>query len=129
MKGLKDEADAPVPERGELPVAEGRDLPAEQAKRAPCRPVEAAEDVEQRGFPGAGGSDDGDEFAAANHQVDVVQSVDTGRPALSEKVLVTIDSSMTGSPRFIVKVWILTGGFAESLRGPRTPRSGPERRS
>ena len=67
---LEDEADLAVADVGELVDVELRDLLAVEAVGAAARRVEAADDVEQGRLAGAGRTDDGDELAGLDLEVE-----------------------------------------------------------
>ena len=73
VEELEDQPDrgAPVPRRGRL--AQGVDATAADGDGARGRPVEAGDQVQQRGLPAAGRPEDGDGLAGGHGQRDVVQ--------------------------------------------------------
>ena len=82
VEGLEDEADFAVADFGELVVVHLADAGAVQFVAAGRRRVEAADQVHQRGFAGAGRPHDGDVFAALDFQRHVAQGVDGFRAHL-----------------------------------------------
>jgi hypothetical protein len=76
VEGLEDEADLLVADAGELIVVELGDVVTVEPVAALRRRVEAAEEVHQRGFAGAGGSHDGDVLVVLDADVDALESVD-----------------------------------------------------
>ena len=76
IEGLKNEADFPVADFGELVVVHFADVAAVEFVGAAGWRVEAAEQIHQRGFAGAGRPHDGDVFAALDFQRHFAQRVD-----------------------------------------------------
>ncbi len=76
IEGLEDEADLLVANAGELVVVELGDVVAVEPVVALRGRVEAADEVHQRGFAGAGGAHDGDVLVVADAEVDAAQGVD-----------------------------------------------------
>jgi hypothetical protein len=70
---LVDEAERGVAQVAAPGFRQCREVLALQDHRAAARRIEAAEDVQQGRLAGAGSADDGDPFAAADGEVDVVQ--------------------------------------------------------
>src|ERR671915_370367 len=62
MKALKDEADRAVAQLGQLAVGQLGDVATVDQHRPRCRPVEAAEQVHERGLARPGGPYDRDEL-------------------------------------------------------------------
>src|SRR6185312_4780180 len=79
---LEDEADLLVADAGKFIVIELRDQMAVEPIFALARSVEAADEVHQRGFTGAGGSHDGHIFVAVDTDVDAAEGVHLLRPHL-----------------------------------------------
>lgn len=85
---LEDEADVPGAQRGELGVGQSAHVVSGHPDLARGGPVEGTEQVEQGGFPGAGGADDGGKFSLRHPEVDASQGGDPtgvglgGRPEL-----------------------------------------------
>ena len=82
IEGLEDEADFAVADFRELVVVHFADADAVQFVMAGGGRVEAADQVHQRGFAGAGRPHDGDVFAALDFQRHVAQGVDGFRAHL-----------------------------------------------
>ena len=76
IEELKHEPDLPIPDARQLAHRGGGDLGAVELDAAFARRIEAAEDVHERGFAAARRADDGDEFAAVDVEVDVVERAD-----------------------------------------------------
>jgi len=76
VEALEDEADAGAAEPGAIGVGEAGELDAADGDGAGGGGGEAAEDVEEGGFAGAGRADDGDELAGLDGEVDVAESGD-----------------------------------------------------
>src|SRR5207237_10256863 len=76
VEALEDAADLGVADLGPPVGVEAPDVLAIEEVAAGGRPVEAAEDVEQRRLPRARGSHDGEELAGANRQADAAQRLD-----------------------------------------------------
>ena len=76
VEGLEDEADLLVADAGELVVVELGDVVAVEPVLALGGRVEAADEVHQRGFAGAGGAHDGDVLVVADAEVDAAEGVD-----------------------------------------------------
>ena len=76
VEGLEDEADFLVADAGELVVVERGDVVAVEPVVALGGRVEAADEVHQRGFAGAGGAHDGDVLVVADAEVDAAEGVD-----------------------------------------------------
>src|SRR5262249_2608932 len=66
IEGLEDESDATIAERRKVIVGERAHLDAGETIRPAGWPIEAAEDVHEGRFPGAGRSHHGHEFAVRN---------------------------------------------------------------
>ena len=78
MERLEHEAEvASAPQRHGVVVAEIHGG-AVEAHRAAIGPVEARDDVEEGGFAGAGLADDGDPFARADREPDVLEERGAG---------------------------------------------------
>jgi hypothetical protein len=73
VEALEDEADLGAAHFGAFAVGEFGEVGAADKDRAGGRVGETAEDVEQGGFSGAGGADDGDELAWSDGEVDVAE--------------------------------------------------------
>jgi hypothetical protein len=67
---LEDEADAVRAERRQCCVGEPPDVGAVDGGGAGARPVERAQDVQQRGLAGPARTDDGDHLPAIHREVD-----------------------------------------------------------
>ena len=65
---MKDEADLPVADFGELQVVELAEVFAIEQHRAARGPVQRADDLQQGALAGAGRADDGDSFAARDFE-------------------------------------------------------------
>src|SRR5581483_2089543 len=76
IERLKNETDSPASHAGEFPVGVARDIFSGQPVRAGIRDVEAAQDVQQRGFAGAGRAPDGDEAVFPNGKGNLAQGMD-----------------------------------------------------
>jgi hypothetical protein len=76
VEALEDETNLGATQAGALRVGEAGEVLALNDERAGCGGGEAAEDVEEGGFAGAGGADDGDELAGVDGEVDVAQGFD-----------------------------------------------------
>ena len=76
VEALEDEADLGAAHFGALGVGEFGEVGAVDEDRAGGGVGEAAEDVEEGGFSGAGGADDGDELAGGDGEVDVAEGGD-----------------------------------------------------
>ena len=70
---MEDEAEVVSAHFVAFSVAESFRVFAEEAVRSAGGSVEQTNGVEQGGFTGSGGADDGEEFAAFDHQVEVVE--------------------------------------------------------
>src|SRR5688500_10572246 len=73
---LEHEAEGLAPQPRQLVAAERRHVLAVEEVLAAAGPVEAAEDVHERGLARARGAHDGDELAGADVEVDAVQHLD-----------------------------------------------------
>ena len=73
MIALKDEAEMLAAQSCQIVGGNGRGLTAVDQVAARARPVEAAEDVHQRGFAGARCAHDGDHLAGLDGQIEVVE--------------------------------------------------------
>ena len=73
---LENEAELAPAQRGQFVAAHLHGFHAVDLIRTGSSAVEAAEDVHQRGFAGAGLADDGDEIAFLDGEADVFQNVD-----------------------------------------------------
>ena len=76
VERLEDEADPLAPEPRELVVGEARDLAPLEAVRARGRPVEAAEEGEERRLPRARGAHDRDVLPCRDRERHVAKGVD-----------------------------------------------------
>ena len=72
---MKDEANLSAAEDGQLLILEGEDFIAIHLDTAAGRAVQSTEHMQQGGFTGAGGSDDGNELSLLHREVDAVQRV------------------------------------------------------
>src|SRR5580765_3435176 len=79
---LEDESERAQAERRELAVAEAGQVPALEDHVARARPVERAEQLEQRRLPGAARALERDELARVELEVDAVERAHGRRPAL-----------------------------------------------
>ena len=70
---LKDEADGAIAEVGQLRLRQGEGVLVAEADAAVRRPVERAEDVQQRTFAGAGRPHHGHGLAALDFEIHVAQ--------------------------------------------------------
>ena len=75
VEGLKDEPDGVQAKVGELPVGHGGDVPAVDIDRALGGVIDAADDVEERGFAAPRRPDNGDEIALFDGEVDSAHRV------------------------------------------------------
>ena len=66
--GLKDEADLPVADFGQLQLVELAEVLAVEQHRAARGPVQRADDLQQRALARAGRADDGKGFAARDFE-------------------------------------------------------------
>ena len=73
VRGLEDEAEVVSAEFVAFSVAESFRVFAKEAVGSAGGSVKQANGVEQGGFTGSGGADNGEEFAAFDHQVEVVK--------------------------------------------------------
>src|SRR5690606_8177096 len=78
---LKDEPDVPAPIERELALRGSGKLLAAEQQPAGGRPVEAAEDVEQRRFAAARRAEEHDELALRDSEVDAAQRMHGARAA------------------------------------------------
>jgi hypothetical protein len=76
VEELEDEADLVPPDRRQPVVSQAREARAIHDDLAGGRAIERANEVEERGLPGAGGPHDRDHLAALDVQVDAVQRDD-----------------------------------------------------
>jgi hypothetical protein len=76
VEGLEDETDLLVADAGELVVVELGDVVAVEPVAALGGAVEAADEVHERGFAGAGGTHDGDVLVVADADVDAAEGID-----------------------------------------------------
>ena len=76
VEGLEDEADFLVADAGELVVVQFADQLAVEPVLALGRRVEAADEVHERGFAGAGGAHDGHVLVVLDAQGDAAQGLD-----------------------------------------------------
>ena len=76
VEGLEDESDFLVADAGELVVVEFADELAVEPVLAFGWGVEAADEIHQRRFAGAGGAHDGDVFVVLDAEVDAAQGMD-----------------------------------------------------
>src|SRR5262245_20301324 len=76
VEELKDEADLVATDPRQLIVRQAAERFVVDADRSGGRPVEAADQVEERGLAGAGRPDDRDHFTAGNGEGDVLESGD-----------------------------------------------------
>ncbi len=79
LVGLKDEADGAAADLRERVLGQVGDGDAVEVDIAGGGGVKAGEQAEQRGFAGAGGAHDGDEFAARDGEVEAFEDVDGAR--------------------------------------------------
>ena len=75
VEGLEDEADLLVTDASQLVVVELGDVVSVEPVLALRGRVEAADEVHQRGFSGAGGPHDGDVFVVADAEIDAAEGV------------------------------------------------------
>jgi hypothetical protein len=73
VEALEDEADLGAAGLGAFCVGEGGEVDAVDQHRAAGGAGETAKDVEEGGFAGAGGTDDGDELAWCDGEVDLAE--------------------------------------------------------
>ena len=73
---LEDEADLPAPQLGQFVLAGAPDIPPVQPVCAPGRPVEAPEQIHERGLPGAGCAHHRDELSSLDLEADAAQRLD-----------------------------------------------------
>ena len=73
---LEDEADPPCAQRGQPPVGHARHVVPGDPDGPLGRPVERAEEVQERRLARAGRADDRDELAALDPEVDRLEGVD-----------------------------------------------------
>lgn len=66
---MKDEANLSAAEDGQLLILEGEDFLAVHLDAAAGRAVQSAEHMQQGGFAGAGGSDDGNELSFSTEKL------------------------------------------------------------
>ena len=78
---LEDEADGVAAEPGKGCVVQGAGFVAFDEEAALGRAIQQADDVEQGAFAGAGRADEGDEFAAFQSEVDLMQHLHLHRGA------------------------------------------------
>ena len=72
---LKDEANLSAAEDGQFLILEGEDFLAVHLDAAAGRAVQSAEHMQQGGFAGAGGANDGNKLPFLHREVDAVQRV------------------------------------------------------
>ena len=72
---MKDEANLSAAEDGQLLILEGEDFLAVHLDAATGWSVQSAEHMQQGGFAGAGGADDGNKLPFLHREVDAVQRV------------------------------------------------------
>lgn len=77
IEELKNKSDLVAADFGELVVGESREIFVVHANRAGRGAIEAADQIEERGFAGPGWSDDRDHFTAWNRQRHVAKGDDT----------------------------------------------------
>ena len=70
IEELEDEADLVAAQAGEVVVGQVGDGLAVDADLAGAGTIEPADQIEERGFAGAGGPDDGDHLAARDLEID-----------------------------------------------------------
>ena len=70
---LEDEADLPVPHRGELLIVQGAQILPVESDRPAGGPVERADDVQQGALARTGGADDGEGFAPRDFERHIVE--------------------------------------------------------
>src|SRR5690606_5649240 len=68
-----------APQLGASTIAETAGLVADDLDLASLRAFEQAADMQQRGFAGAGGSDERDQFAAFDDEVGLIENANLGR--------------------------------------------------
>ena len=76
MELLEDEADASPAERGEAPVTEPADVVPVDAHRPLRRALQRPDDVDERRLPRPRRTDDHDELAGADREVDPGEGLD-----------------------------------------------------
>ena len=76
VEALEHEADLPVPDQRQLVLRHPRDVLAVEEVLAAGRPIEAAEDVHQRGLAGPRRAGDGHELARLDVHVGAAQRAD-----------------------------------------------------
>ena len=76
IERLKHEPDFAIANRSELVVVELAHQPSRQPVVSLRRRIQAADQIHERGFSGAGGTHDGDVFAFADHDVHAAQRVE-----------------------------------------------------
>ena len=86
VEGLKDESDAAAAEQGPLVVAEARVVDALEQDLSGGRRFDGAENRQQSALAGAGGTNDREQLALADDEVDTADGVD-GDFTLSVRLL------------------------------------------
>jgi len=80
VEELEDDADVPPPVERALPVGQGGDVAAADPDRSGRGRVDSRDEVEERRLAASRGSDDREELAGGNGQVDAVEGEDRLRP-------------------------------------------------
>jgi hypothetical protein len=95
---LEDEADAGGPQRGQARVREPLNAVAGDLHGAAAGAVEGAQDVQHRGLPGAGGSDDRDQFPSVDPDADAGEGRHAAGVSLGDLVAGDHDGITTTVP-------------------------------
>ena len=74
--GLEDEADPPVPERGQVLPAEAEDVGPCDAERAAVGGQQGAEDLQEGGLAGAGRAHDGHDLALFHLEINALEDLE-----------------------------------------------------
>ena len=74
--GLKDEADVTAPVEGQRPLVERRQIGFAEQEAAAGRTIKAADKIEERGLAAAGRTEQDDEVAPRQVEIDAAQGVD-----------------------------------------------------
>src|ERR1700682_1934088 len=99
VEELEDHAHVAAPVERELLLRQAADLPAADRDGAGRRPVDPAEQVPQRRFPAAGGTETAKEPAGGNVEVHAVQRDEAGRAAIFLAQVPTGDRGGRGEGR------------------------------
>ena len=123
VERLEDESDPPAADAAERAVLEIRDLLAVEPVVAARRAIEAAEDVHERGLPGARRTHDRHVLAAIDPQIDALERLDEHRAVRADVGLADSDQLGGGWRGVRHRRW--TGRGSALPRGPAAGSGDP----